>query len=73
MDEGGSEIHTPKRAYRNRLCRLNGKNVFGTDNKTTQDDMTDDYLPDNYHEFHYININQSLCQDQVIDNMKLKK
>ena len=36
-------------------------------NKTIviDEDLPDKFLAGSYHEFHYININQSLCQDQV--------
>ena len=73
-EENGIEIHTPNRAYRDRLCRLNEDSIFqddssesGTENRTrvTNNGLDDTTLPPGYHEFHFINLNQSLCKNQV--------
>ena len=88
-DEDETKISTPRRPYRDRLCRINDKSIFEQDthfiwtlsdwisarfglrfeaeNNTIviDEDLPDKFLAGSYHEFRYININQSLCQDQV--------
>ena len=67
--EDGKEIRTPKQSYRDRLCRLNPDNIFQeTDNKTRliNVELDSSILQSNYHEFKFINLNQSNCKDQVI-------
>jgi hypothetical protein len=81
-EDDGYVIQTPKRAYRDRLYRLNYQHVLEANNKLTNNTSEgfitmlvsglktnaytkDNILPQNYHEFHYFNINQSLCHDQV--------
>ena len=67
-DEDNVIVHTPERPYRDRLCRLNQDNIFmesESEARMINLDLDDSFLPTNYHEFQFFNLNQSNCPDQV--------
>ena len=53
-------IRTPEKSYRETLCRLHGYS-----SEDEQSDQFNPELPTDFFHFKYINVNQSLCLDQV--------